>query len=453
MNAESPARVPPQNLEAERSVLGGILLDNNVLDQVLDLVQEEDFYREAHRKIFACMISMAERNEAIDYLTLEDELRAHGQLDEVGGAAYVASLTDAVPSLANLKTHAKIVRDKAVSRRLISAATEILQACFDDTRELAETLDQAQHMIFTVSQRRGQAGPVPLKELVKSSFETIEKLFERKEQYTGVPTGFRDLDEKTSGFQRGDLIILAARPSMGKTALALNIAQNAALRAKVPTLVFSLEMNKESLVNRLLCSEARVDSHRLRSGHLSEADWGKLARAAGQLSEGQLFIDDTPGIRVMEMRARARRLQADLDRQGLPPLGMVVMDYLQLAQAPKGMDSREREISEISRALKGLAKELQLPVLALSQLSRRVESRESKKPILSDLRESGAIEQDADVILFIHRDEVYNHDSEDKGIAEVIIGKQRNGPIGEVRLRFFAEHTRFENLAQERDGF
>jgi replicative DNA helicase len=453
MNAESPARVPPQNLEAERSVLGGILLDNNVLDQILDLVQEEDFYREAHRKIFAAMLSMAERSEAIDYLTLEDELRAHSQLEEVGGAAYIASLTDAVPSLANLKTHARIVRDKAVARRLISASTKILQACFDDSQELEDTLDEAQHLIFTVSQRRGQAGPVALKELVKSSFEIIEKLFERKEQYTGVPTGFRELDNITSGLQRGDLIILAARPSMGKTALALNMAQNAALRSKVPTLVFSLEMNKESLVNRLLCSEAREDSHHLRSGHLSDADWAKLARAAGQLSETPLYIDDTPGIRVMEMRARARRLQTDLERQGLPPLGLLVMDYLQLAQGPKGMESREREISEISRSLKGLAKELQVPVLALSQLSRRVESRENKKPILSDLRESGAIEQDADVIMFIHRDDVYNHDSEDKGIAEVIVGKQRNGPTGEIRLRFFAEHTRFENLAQEREGF
>jgi replicative DNA helicase len=453
MRADSQARLPPQNLEAERAVLGGVLLDNGLLDVVLDLVQEDDFYREAHRQIFGAMLALSERSEAIDYLTLENALRTAGSLEQVGGAAYIASLTDAVPSLANLRSHATIVRDKAVVRRLISAATEILQASFEESEDLEETLDRAEHLIFTVTQRRGQAGPVPLKDLVKQSFETIEKLYERQAQYTGVPTGFKDLDEMTSGLQAGELIILAARPSMGKTALALNMAQNASLKFKVPTLVFSLEMNKESLVNRLLCSEARVDSHRLRSGTLGDADWGRLARAAGLLSEGLLYIDDTPGIRVMEMRARARRLQADLERQGLPKLGFVVMDYLQLAQSPKGMDSREREISEISRALKGLAKELQVPVLALSQLSRKVESRENKRPILSDLRESGAIEQDADVIMFIHREDFYDKETENKDIAEVIVGKQRNGPTGDVRLRFFKEHTRFENLAREREGF
>ncbi|MBN2495549.1 MAG: replicative DNA helicase [Deltaproteobacteria bacterium] len=454
MSAEPAAgRLPPQNIEAERSVLGGVLLDNAVLDQVVDLVGEEDFYREAHRRIFSAMQEMAEKNEAIDYLTLEDKLKAQKQLDEVGGATYIASLTDSVPSAANIDTYARIVRDKAIARRLIHASTEILRAGFEDSDDLDEYLDQAEQLIFNVSQRRSTAGVVPIKDLIRDSFVTIEKLYERKAQYTGVPTGFKGLDDKTSGLQPADLIIIAARPSMGKTSLALNIAQNVALQGRVPVLFFSLEMSKESLAMRLLCSEARVDFQRLRQGILSDSDWGRLARAAGILSEAQLFIDDTPGIRVMEMRARARRLQSELAKQNLE-LGLIAMDYLQLAQPARSKsESREREISEISRSLKGLAKEMQVPVVALSQLSRKVESRENKRPQLADLRESGAIEQDADVIIFIYRDEFYNEDSEDKGVAEIIIGKQRNGPTGIVRLRFFGEHTRFENLAERRDEY
>ncbi|MBW2700233.1 MAG: replicative DNA helicase [Deltaproteobacteria bacterium] len=452
MNNENQSnRLPPQNLEAERSVLGGVLLDNAVMDQVLDLVGDEDFYKEAHRQVFLAMREMAARNEAIDYLTLEDHLRATNLLAEVGGPAYISALTDAVPSVANIDSYAKIVRNKAVARRLIHAANEILRAGFDDSDNLDAYIDEAETLIFNVTQKRSAQGVIHIKDLVQESFNTIEKLYERKAQYTGVPCGFKKIDEMTSGMQAGDMIVIAARPSMGKTSFALNIAQNAALHSKVPVLFFSLEMSKESLAMRMLCSEARVDFQKLRSGILSDSDWGRLARAAGLLSEANLYIDDTAGIRVIEMRARARRLQAELQKQDLQ-LGMIVMDYLQLASPPQGRsDSREREISEISRGLKGLAKELSLPVLALSQLSRKVESRENKRPQLSDLRESGAIEQDADVIMFIYRDDFYNEDSEDKNVAEIIIGKQRNGPTGVARLRFFGEHTRFETLADGRD--
>ena len=439
------------NLEAQPSVLRGILLDNAVLDQVLDLVEEEDFYKEAHRQIFLAMREMAQRNEAIDYLTIEDQLRRANVLAEVGGPAYVAALTDAVPSVANIDSYAKIVRDKAIARRLIHAANEILRAGFEDSEDLEAYIDEAESQIFNVTQKRSSMGVVHINDLVKESFNTIEKLYERQDLYTGVPSGFKKIDEMTSGMQKGDMIIIAARPSMGKTSFALNIAQNAALHSNTPVLFFSLEMSKESLAMRLLCSEARVDFQKLRSGFLSDSDWGRLARAAGMLSEANLYIDDTPGIRVMEMRARARRLQAELNKQG-HELGMIAVDYLQLAQPPKGRsESREREISEISRGLKGLAKELSLPLLALSQLSRKVESRDNKRPLLSDLRESGAIEQDADVIMFIYRDDFYNKESEDQGVAEIIIGKQRNGPTGTARLRFFGEHTRFENLADNRD--
>jgi replicative DNA helicase len=454
-------RKPPQNIEAEQSVVGGVLLDNSALDQVLDIVQEGDFYREAHKKIFAAMREMHERGEAIDYLTLEDKLRAREQLEEVGGASYLATLSDLVPTSANIVHYARIVRDKAIARRLIAASTEILRAGLEDREDLDEYLDQAEQLIFNVSQKRGLSGIVHIKDLVRDSFDAIEKVYERKELYTGVPTGFKDLDDMTSGFQASDLIIIAGRPSMGKTSLALNMAQDAARRSKAgeaeselaghPVLFFSLEMSKESLTQRMLCTEARVDSQRLRRGTLADSDWAKLARAAGILSEADLFIDDTPAIRVMEMRAKARRLQAELQKQG-KDLSMIMMDYMQLASPGTRTESREREISEISRSLKALAKELNVPVVALSQLSRKTEARESKRPQLSDLRESGAIEQDADVILFVYREEVYKPDDPTlRNKAEVIIGKQRNGPTGTVELQFSHEYTRFENLARDRD--
>ncbi len=449
---DTEANLPPQNLEAERSVLGAVLLDNTSLDQIVDRVKEEDFYRDAHRKIFSAMLEMAERGEAIDYLTLEDTLKARGHLESVGGPAYIASLTDAVPSLANIDTYARIVADKAVSRRLIHACSLILRGGYQESENLQEYLSNAEQLIFNVLHGRSDGKVVPLKDLIQASFVTIEKLYERtdKDIYTGVPTGFKDLDQKTSGLQAADLIILAARPSMGKTSLALNIAQNTSMKSKVPTLFFSLEMSKEALAMRLLCTEAEVDYHALRQGILGDSEWSRLVRAAGLLSEAPMYIDDSPGIRVLEMRARARRLQAELLKQKMK-LGLIVMDYLQLASPPASRsDSREREISEISRGLKGLAKEMQVPVLALSQLSRKVESRESRRPQLSDLRESGAIEQDADVIMFIYRDEIYNEDTEDRGIAEINIGKQRNGPTGRIRLQFQKEYTKFRNLAEGR---
>jgi replicative DNA helicase len=442
-----PLRKPPQSIEAEQSVLGGVLLDNSALDQVLDIVREEDFYRDAHRKIFGAMLDMSSKDEAIDYLTLQERLKQRGQIEEVGGAGYISSLTDVIPTSANIIHYAHIVRDKAIARRLIHASSEILRHGFEASEDLPEYVDLAERLIFGVVQERKLAGVTHIKDLITESFATIERIYEKKETYTGVPSGFRDLDDKTSGFQPSDLIIIAGRPAMGKTSFALNIAQYAAQEAKVPVLFFSLEMSKESLAMRLLCSEARVDHQRLRKGLLTDTDWGRLARAAGALSDADLFIDDTPGVRVMEMRAKARRLQAELQKQD-KKLGLIFMDYLQLSSLGKRVESREREISEISRSLKGLAKELNVPVIALSQLSRKPEARESKRPQLSDLRESGAIEQDADVILFVFREEEYTKDKDKEGLAEVIIGKQRNGPTGTSNLRFFKEYTRFENLAR-----
>jgi replicative DNA helicase len=442
-----PLRKPPQSIEAEQSVLGGVLLDNSALDQILDIVREEDFYRDAHRKIFATMVDMSDKDEAIDYLTLQERLKQRGHLEEVGGAGYISTLTDVIPTSANVTHYASIVRDKAIARRLIHASSEILRHGFEASEDLPEYVDLAERLIFGVVQERKLAGVTHIKDLVTDSFATIERIYEKKETYTGVPSGFRDLDDKTSGFQNSDLIIIAGRPAMGKTSFALNIAQFASQEAKMPVLFFSLEMSKESLAMRLLCSEARVDHQRLRKGLLTDTDWGRLARAAGALSDADLFIDDTPGVRVMEMRAKARRLQAELQKQD-KSIGLIFMDYLQLSSLGKRVESREREISEISRSLKGLAKELNVPVVALSQLSRKPESRESKRPQLSDLRESGAIEQDADVILFVFREEEYTQDKDKEGLAEVIVGKQRNGPTGTVNLRFFKEYTRFENLAR-----
>jgi replicative DNA helicase len=442
-----PLRKPPQSIEAEQSILGGVLLDNSALDQVLDIVREEDFYRDAHRKIFSTMVDMSGKDEAIDYLTLQERLKQRGQLEEVGGAGYISSLTDVIPTSANIIHYANIVRDKAIARRLIHASSEILRHGFEASEDLPEYVDLAERLIFGVVQERKLAGVTHIKDLVTESFATIERIYEKKETYTGVPSGFRDLDDKTSGFQSSDLIIIAGRPAMGKTSFALNIAQYAAQEAKTPVLFFSLEMSKESLAMRLLCSEARVDHQRLRKGLLTDTDWGRLARAAGALSDADLFIDDTPGVRVMEMRAKARRLQAELQKQQ-KSIGLIFMDYLQLSSLGKRVESREREISEISRSLKGLAKELNVPVIALSQLSRKPESRESKRPQLADLRESGAIEQDADVILFVFREEEYTKEKDKEGLAEVIVGKQRNGPTGTVNLRFFKEYTRFENLAR-----
>lgn len=445
-------KLPPQNIEAEQMVLGAILIENDAINKVVELLSPEDFYKELHRRIYAAMLDMFERGEAIDVVTLHDALRARKGVDGSGDASYLSLLVSMVPTAANIKHHARIVREKAVLRRLIHTSTEIISSCYDDSRpsvSVDELLDAAERSIFEITQNKIRESFVSLKNIVKSSFETIERLYERKEMVTGLPTGFVDLDKMTSGFQPSDLIIVAGRPSMGKTAFCLNIAAHAAIEHGKTAAIFSLEMAKEQLVIRMLCSEARVDAHRLRTGYLSEPDWPKLTMAAGRLSEASIFIDDTAALSVLEMRAKARRLKAEHG------LDLVIVDYLQLMRGRGDADSREQEISNISRSLKALAKELQVPVIALSQLNRAVETRgKDKRPILADLRESGAIEQDADVILFIYRDEVYNkcecpHDGEclcgRRGVAEVIVGKQRNGPVGIVNLTFIHKYTRFEN--------
>lgn len=441
-------RLPPQNLEAEQSILGGILLDNHALNSVLEVLTHQDFYSEAHRKIFAAIVSLSDRNEPCDLITLSSILKDKKHLDSVGGAAYLASLVDNVPSAANIAHYSKIVKEKAILRHLIGAATEILTHSYDTGAEVDDVLDKAEHAIFEISENKIRPAFFPIKSIIKDSFKTIEKLYERKELITGVPTGFEKIDDLTSGLQKADLIIVAGRPSMGKTAFALNVAQNAATETGIPVAIFSLEMSKEQLALRMLSSEARVDSQRLRKGFLGETDWPKLTTAAGRLSEAPLFIDDTPAITVLEMKAKARRLKAESD------LGLIILDYLQLMRSGSFKESREQEISEISRSLKALAKELSVPIVALSQLNRKVEDRTNRRPQMADLRESGAIEQDADVIAFIYRDEVYNKsdDNPEKGIAEVIIGKQRNGPTGTVKLAFLEKFTCFENLARAEEA-
>jgi len=426
-------KLPPQNLEAEQSVIGGILLDNQSLNSVLEVLEVDDFYSEAHRKIFAAIVELYDRNEPSDLITLSNILKSKNQLDQAGGVSYLSSLADNVPSAANISHYSKIVKEKAILRRLIGTATEILNKSYNSVADIDTVLDEAEHAIFEISENKIRPAFSPFKELIKDSVKTIEKLYERKELVTGVPTGYEKIDDLTSGLQKSDLIIIAGRPSMGKTAFALNIAQYAALEANIPVAVFSLEMSKEQLALRMLSSEARVDSQRIRRGFLGEADWPRLITAAGRLSEAQIFIDDSSAITALEMKAKARRLKSEVD------LGLIILDYLQLMRSGGYKEtSREQEISEISRSLKALAKELNVPVIALSQLNRKLEDRTNKRPQMADLRDSGAIEQDADLIAFIYRDEVYDKSEEnpEKGMAEIIIGKQRTGPTGMVKLAF-----------------
>jgi replicative DNA helicase len=436
-------------MEAEQSIIGGILLDNHAINSVIEILETSDFYSEAHRKIFSAVVELSEKNEPSDLITLSNLLRDKKQLDDVGGVAYLASLVDNVPSAAHIVHYSRIVKEKSIMRRLISVSTEILNKSYESSLNVTEILDDAENAIFQISENKIKPSFFPLKELIKDSFKSIERLYEKKALITGVPTGYDDLDQLTSGLQNSDLIIIAGRPSMGKTAFAINMAQNASIKAGVPVAIFSLEMSREQLALRMLASEARVDSQRLRKGFLGETDWPKLTTAAGSLSDAAIFIDDTPGISALEMKAKARRLKAEHG------LGLVVLDYLQLMRGRDSLMQREQEISEISRSLKALAKELNVPVVALSQLNRQVETRTDKRPQMADLRESGAIEQDADVILFIYRDEVYNksEDNPEKGLAEIIVGKQRNGPIGKVKLSFLKDYTRFENLATTREYF
>lgn len=443
----STHKLPPQNIEAEQSVLGSILLDNLALNNVLEILETKDFYSEAHRRIFTAIIELYDKNEPCDLITLANVLKSKKYIDSVGGVAYLASLVDNVPSAANVAYYAKIVKEKAIMRSLIDTATGILKNSYDTGADVDRVLDEAEHAIFEISENKIRPAFFPIKDIIKDSFKTIESLYEKKSMITGVPTGFEKIDDLTSGLQKSELIIIAGRPSMGKTALALNIASHAAVKMGLPVAIFSLEMAKEQLAMRLLASEAKVDSQRLRRGLLGETDWPKLTIAAGRISDAPIFIDDTPAIMVLEMKAKARRLKAESG------LELIVLDYLQLMRSSGYKDSREQEISEISRSLKALAKELRVPVIALSQLNRKVEDRTNRRPQMADLRESGAIEQDADLIAFIYRDEVYNksEDNPEKGIAEIIIGKQRNGPVGVVKLAFLEKYTSFENLARSED--
>lgn len=436
-------RVPPQNLEAEQSVLGSILLDNGATYQVAEILQEKDFYKESHRRIFASILSLLEKNEPADLVTLTNELKQKGELSQVGGVTYLAQVVDAVPTAANVEYYAKIVKEKAILREVIQASTEIVTTAYQESGDIVEFLDKAEQVIFQVSESREKSGLTAISTVLKSSFKQIEKNYERKELITGLASGFKDLDKLTAGFQPSDLIIVAGRPSMGKTSFVLNIAEHVALKEKETVAIFSLEMAREQLASRLLCSMSRIDSSRLRSGFIDEVEWMRLTDAAGLLSESNIFIDDMGQANVFEMRAKARRLKASKG------LGLVIVDYLQLMKGAGKIESREREISEISRSLKAMAKELNVPVIALSQLNRGVESRTDKRPMMSDLRESGAIEQDADIIGFIYRDEVYNRESPDAGIAEFNVVKHRNGAIDMVRLSFLAKYTRFENLAMD----
>jgi replicative DNA helicase len=443
-------KVPPHSLEAEQSVLGGLLLDNTAVDKIADLVFAADFYNDAHRSIFEAISALTGDNKPADVVTVSEALRSLKKLDYVGGLAYLGALVENVPTAANIRRYAEIVRERAILRRLASAGGEIAETAYNPLgRSVREILDQAETKVFEIAEHgaRGEHGFQDLSPVLHQVIERIELLYSRenKSDVTGVPTGFTDLDRMTSGLQEGDLIVVAGRPSMGKTALALNMAEHIALSFKLPVAIFSMEMGATQLAMRLLGSVGRLDQHKLRTGQISQDDWMRLSEALGRLSDAKMHIDETPALNALELRARARRLA----RQYGGKLGAIVVDYLQLMQAVAQGENRATEISEISRSLKALAKELKVPVLALSQLNRSVEQRPDKRPMMADLRESGAIEQDADVIFFIYRDEVYNPDSPSKGVAEIIIGKQRNGPIGKVELRFFGEFTRFDNLATE----
>ena len=433
-------KLPPYNEEAEQYVLGACFGSGDAFARSLEIIELNDFYKTRHRKIFSAMQFLFEANQPIDILTVADRLRKSDELDDAGGMDYLDFLEGLVPTSAAISHHSRIIREKKVLRDLIETATEIVVSSYEDSDDADEILDKAERSIFEISEKRTKRSFYSIREIVKSSFDSIEKLFEKPGMVTGVETGFRELDQLTSGLQPSDLVIIAGRPSMGKTSLALDIARFAACKRKVPTAIFSLEMSKEQLGLRMLCAEARVSSVKLRTGFLASSDWPNLTAAAGRISEAPIFIDDSPQLATLDIRARSRRLKAEHS------LGLVIVDYLQLMHGSRKIESRQLEISEISRGLKGLAKELNVPIIALSQLSRAVENRTDKRPLLSDLRESGSIEQDADVVAFIYREEVYDAETAKAGIAEILIRKQRNGPIGDVELAFLKEFTRFENL-------
>ena len=442
-------KLPPNSVEAEQSVLGGLLLENEALDRIADILSQADFYRHDHRLIYTHIAKLIEQNRPADIVTVAESLENSAELSSVGGIAYLGALAQNTPTAANIRRYAEIVRERSIMRKLVEVGSGIAESAYNPQgRDAQQLLDEAEAKIFQIAEsgNRGSQGFVNIQTLLPKVADRIDFLYQRENQgsVTGVPTGFDDLDEKTSGFQPGDLIIVAGRPSMGKTAFSLNIAENVALDTKKAVAVFSMEMGATQLATRMIGSVGRLDQHRMRNGNLEDEDWARLTTALGKLNDAPIFIDEGAGLSSFDVRARARRLHRQTGG-----LGLIVVDYLQLMAGTSGRASENRatEISEISRSLKSLAKELEVPVVALSQLNRSVEQRPDKRPVMSDLRESGAIEQDADLILFIYRDEVYNPDSEDKGTAEIIIAKQRNGPIGRVRLTFLGQHTRFENFS------
>ena len=439
-------KVPPHDIEAEQAVIGSMLTDKDSVISALEILKPEDFYREDNKVIFGAIVNLYNKAEPIDIITLKSELVSLGKFEQVGGLEYLAELPDKVPTTANVEKYIKIVEEKSMMRNLIKTANELVNLGYDEAQDVEDIMDSAEKKIFNIMQKRNQKGYSSIKDILVDSFTQLEELYNRKQHITGVPTGFADLDYKTAGLHNSDLILVAARPAMGKSAFALNIATNAAVRARVPVAIFSLEMSKEQMGNRILCSEAMVDSNKVRTGRVDDEDWAKLAGASGELSESEIFIDDTPGISVMEIRAKCRKLKLEKN------IGLVVIDYLQLVQASnKKGGSREQEISEISRSLKILAKEINVPVIALSQLSRAPEQRPDHRPMLSDLRESGAIEQDADIVMFLYRDDYYNEESEKKNIAEVIIAKHRAGSTGTVELLWLCNYTKFANVEKYRD--
>jgi replicative DNA helicase len=440
-------RIPPQNIEAEQSVLGAMLISREAIDKAGEILTEDDFYRPDDRIIFSAIMDLHSRNEAVDLVTVTEELRKMGKLDTVGGTATITALSNAVPTAANVVYHAKIVEEKSLRRQLINAATDVVAEGYEEDEDISQTIDQAEQKILAVANRKHANGVTKIKDVVKSAMARIEELYDSKEAFTGLPTGFNDFDKMTSGLQPSDLIIVAARPSMGKSSLVLNIAEHVALKGGKSVAFFSLEMSKEQLVQRLLCSQAQIDASRLRIGQLQESEWPKLVQAADNLSNAKIMLDDTPGMTALEMRSKARRWK---NENGLD---LIIVDYLQLMQgsSKRSSDNRQQEMSEISRSLKGLARELNVPVIALSQLSRSVEQRTSKRPMLSDLRESGALEQDADIVCFIYRDDYYNPDTDQKNVAELIVAKHRNGAVGTVPLYFRKDITRFYDLSSKHE--
>lgn len=439
-------RIPPHDIEAEQAIIGSMLTDKDAVIAAVEVLQEQDFYREDNKIIYSAILNLYNRAEPIDIITLKSELKSMGKFEAVGGLEYIVQLPDKVPTTSNVEQYIKIVEEKSMLRALIKTADELITLGYDPTQEVEQVIDTAEKKIFQVMQKKNQKGYSSIKDILVDTFTQLEQLYNKKESITGVPTGFVDLDYRTSGLHNSDLILVAARPAMGKSAFALNIATNAAVRAKVPVAIFSLEMSKEQMTNRILCSEAMVDSAKVRTGKIDDDEWAKLAATSGELSEAGIYIDDTPGISIMEIRAKCRKMKLEKN------IGLVVIDYLQLVQGSnKKGGSREQEIAEISRSLKILAKEIDVPVIALSQLSRAPEQRIDHRPMLSDLRESGSIEQDADIVMFLYRDDYYNEDTEKKNIAEVIIAKHRSGATGTVELLWLANYTKFANIERYRE--